>query len=173
MRWLSFLRTPMLLFGSRVILAVIVILIAALVIRILLAIVRRSLAAGKVEPTTRTLIVSVCRFSAWIVVIAGVLWVLGLTMISAAVAALALAQGASGTTADILAGIFLVADRELTVGRRVSGSGVEGTVEAITVRKTMIRADDGTLHVVPNRVLDAAAYSVKSQPLSSPSMGKE
>jgi small-conductance mechanosensitive channel len=46
-------------------------------------------------------------------------------------------------------------------------------VEAITVRKTMIRADDGTLHVVPNRVLDAAAYSVKSQPLSSPSMGKE
>ena len=169
MRWLSFLRTPMLLFGSRVILAVIVILIAALVIRILLVIVRRSLAAGKVEPTTRTLIVSVCRFSAWIVVIAGVLWVLGLTMISAAVAgsvavaALALAQGASGTTADILAGIFLVADRELTVGRRVSGSGVEGTVEAITVRKTMIRADDGTLHVVPNRVLDAAAYSVKPQ----------
>jgi small-conductance mechanosensitive channel len=168
MKWLNLLQRGMMVFGFRLIAAAVVVLVAALVIRILLSIVRRSLAAGKVEPTTSSLILSVCRFGAWVMVIVGVLWILHLEMISVALAggatlgALGLGIGASATVADVFAGIFLLSDRQLAVGRRVAGAGVEGTVEAISVRKTMIRGDDGTLHLVPNRVLDAAAYSVKA-----------
>ena len=147
--------------------AILVLLVGALAIRIGLGIVRRSLRIGKVDPTSGGLIISAIRFGGWILLVAGVLWILGLKTISVAVAgttaliALALAQGASGVTADILAGIFLAGDPRFAVGKRVKAGAVEGTVEDITIRKAVIRAEDGTLHVVPNRVLDAAAYQIQ------------
>jgi small conductance mechanosensitive channel len=153
-------------FVPQLALAVLVLVLGAVTIRIMLAIVRRSLRTGKVDPTSGGLIVSSVRFGTWIVLIAGVLWILGLKTISAAVAgttalvALALAQGAQGVTADVLAGIFLVGEPRFAVGRRVKAGAVEGTIEQITIRKSVIRAADGALHVVPNRVLDAAAFQI-------------
>jgi small conductance mechanosensitive channel len=155
-------------FIPKVLVAIIVLLAGLVAVRITIRIVRRSLATGKVDPTSGGLIVSVARFGMWIVLIAGVLWILGLKTISAAVAgtaalvAMALAQGAQGVTADILAGIFLVGDPRFCVGRRVKAGGVEGTVKEINIRKTVILADDGTVRVLPNRSVDAAAYEIKS-----------
>ncbi|WP_226006499.1 mechanosensitive ion channel domain-containing protein [Natrinema salinisoli] len=53
--------------------------------------------------------------------------------------------------ADTVAGIYLLRDPDFEVGDTVNTASVTGTVTQIDLRKTRIRADDGTLVVLANR----------------------
>ncbi|MDF9746705.1 mechanosensitive ion channel domain-containing protein [Natrinema salsiterrestre] len=53
--------------------------------------------------------------------------------------------------ADTVAGIYLLRDPDFEVGDTVNTASVTGTVAQIDLRKTRIRADDGTLVVLANR----------------------
>ena len=58
-------------------------------------------------------------------------------------------------TQDLLAGIFLLGDKEFCKRRvRIKAGGVEGELEELTIRKTRIRDAEGNLHVDPNRNVD-------------------
>ena len=70
------------------------------------------------------------------------------------------ANAAKGTTSDIIAGLFLALDADLDIGFRVKAGGVEGVIEKIDLRKIRIRDDQGRLHVVPNRTVEGAAWTV-------------
>lgn len=63
---------------------------------------------------------------------------------------LALALGSQQLVRDTLNGIFLLAEDQYRTGDVVSIAGVTGTVESITLRRTILRDDDGVVHVVPN-----------------------
>jgi moderate conductance mechanosensitive channel len=74
----------------------------------------------------------------------------------AAVVAVALGLGAQRIVQDILAGIFIIAERQYGFGDAVriaalgSEDGVSGTVEQITLRITRLRNVNGEVVIVPN-----------------------
>ena len=87
---------------------------------------------------------SAIGFVGWILIVAAALGVMNLSQLSLAIGgsvalvAMALATGLNNITQDVLAGIFLLLDRRFRLGSRVRAAGVEGTVEALTIRKTLI-----------------------------------
>jgi moderate conductance mechanosensitive channel len=65
-------------------------------------------------------------------------------------AGLAVGFGAQSLIKDWLSGIFIVAENQFNTGEHVRIAGVEGDVEDFTLRRTMLRDADGTVHHVPN-----------------------
>ena len=47
-------------------------------------------------------------------------------------------------------GFFILVENQFEVGDTIKAAGVSGTVEEITMRRTLLRDGDGTLHIVPN-----------------------
>ncbi len=63
---------------------------------------------------------------------------------------LALALGAQALVKDAINGIFLLAEDQYRRGDVIRIADVTGTVEDITLRRTIIRDEDGVVHSVPN-----------------------
>jgi small conductance mechanosensitive channel len=63
---------------------------------------------------------------------------------------LALALGAQSVVKDGVNGIFLLAEDQYRTGDVVTIAEVTGTVEAISLRRTILRDEDGVVHSVPN-----------------------
>ncbi|HXF37928.1 MAG TPA: mechanosensitive ion channel family protein [Actinomycetota bacterium] len=95
-----------------------------------------------------------------------VIWTIALLMVlnevtniapllaSAGVAGVALGFGAQSLVRDGLSGFFILLENQFGVGDAVeiqsTAGPVAGKVESLTLRVTVLRAFDGTLHVVPN-----------------------
>ena len=75
---------------------------------------------------------------------------LGPLLASAGVAGLAIGFGAQTLVKDFINGFFILLDNQYDIGDKVSIAGVKGVVEDMSLRRTMLRDDDGTVHVVPN-----------------------
>lgn len=69
---------------------------------------------------------------------------------SAGIAGLAIGFGAQTLVKDVINGFFILAENQFDVGDTIKAAGVSGTVEEITMRRTILRDADGTLHIVPN-----------------------
>ena len=145
----------------------------ALLLRFLKGAVARAAALARLDPTLRGLLQSAVGFAGWVLVIAAVLNALGLSQISLALGGsialivTAIVTGLNTLAQDLLAGIFLISDSDFRVGARVRAAGLEGVVEQLTIRKTKIRDASGLLHVVPNRNIDAATYTILAPPGAS------
>jgi small conductance mechanosensitive channel len=66
------------------------------------------------------------------------------------VAGIAVGFGAQTLVRDWLAGIFIVIENQYSVGDVVAIGGVDGVVEGFSLRRTVLRNLDGTVHSVPN-----------------------
>ena len=66
------------------------------------------------------------------------------------IAGLALALGTQALIRDAINGIFLLAEDQYRTGDVVRIAEHTGTVESISLRRTVIRDDDGVVHSVPN-----------------------
>jgi len=69
---------------------------------------------------------------------------------SAGIAGLAIGFGAQALVKDVINGFFILTESQFQVGDAVRVAGVSGKVEEITMRRTLLRDADGTLHIVPN-----------------------
>jgi small-conductance mechanosensitive channel len=69
---------------------------------------------------------------------------------SAGLFTVALGFGARDFINDILRGSFIIYENQYRVGDVVEISGTSGTVEEVTIRKTVLRDPDGNVHHVPN-----------------------
>ena len=69
---------------------------------------------------------------------------------SAGIAGLAIGFGAQTLVKDVINGFFILLENQYDVGDVIRVAGVKGTVEAMSMRTTTLRDDDGTVHVVPN-----------------------
>ena len=98
-----------------------------------------------------------------VIVIAAVYHIVGLLGISlagfiapAAVIGVALGFGAQRIMQDILAGFFIIAERQYSAGDNITiaalgdTSGITGEVEVLTLRITRLRTSSGDLVTVPN-----------------------
>ena len=69
---------------------------------------------------------------------------------SAGVVGLAVGFGAQTLVKDVINGFFILLENQYDVGDVVKVGGVQGTVENMTLRRTVLRDADGTVHTVPN-----------------------
>jgi small-conductance mechanosensitive channel len=75
---------------------------------------------------------------------------LGPLLASAGVAGIAIGFGAQTLVKDFINGFYILLDNQYDIGDKVSIAGVKGIVEDMSLRRTTLRDDDGTVHVVPN-----------------------
>jgi small conductance mechanosensitive channel len=110
-----------------------------------------------------------------IVIVAGLLLLgivinVGPLLAGAGVLGLAVSLGSQGVMKDIITGFFIVLEDQYAVGERVRIGEAEGVVQALTLRSTVLRADDGTLHHLANGSLTAAANLARAR--SGPAAGQ-
>jgi small conductance mechanosensitive channel len=74
----------------------------------------------------------------------------GPLLASAGIAGLAIGFGAQTLVKDFINGFFILVEDEYGIGDVVKIAGVQGTVEDMTLRRTVLRDPNGTLHSVPN-----------------------
>jgi small-conductance mechanosensitive channel len=92
-----------------------------------------------------------------VIVLVATLMVLGLfnvdigpAIAALGIAGLAVGFGAQTLIKDWLSGVFIVAENQFNAGEHVRIAGVEGHVEDFSLRRTVLRDADGTVHHVPN-----------------------
>jgi small-conductance mechanosensitive channel len=138
-------------------------------LKLVIAIVNKAMQAAKTEPTIASLFRALISVAGWILILAGTLKALGLNELALAISgsiaavSLGLATGISGTTSDILAGIFLATDPDFKVGYTVTAGGVKGVIKSLDLRKTRIIGEDGKLYVIPNRSVESATWVVEKR----------
>ncbi len=96
---------------------------------------------------------------------------LGPILASAGVAGIAVGLAAQTIVKDLLNGTLIILEDQFNVGETVRLTGMTGTVEAMTLRRTEIRDGDGTLYIVPNSQITTVAnlsrdYSSATVPIS-------
>lgn len=75
---------------------------------------------------------------------------IGPLLASAGIAGLAIGFGAQTLVRDVINGFFILIENQFDVGDVVKLANVQGTVEALTLRRTILRDADGTVHTIPN-----------------------
>ena len=84
------------------------------------------------------------------------------SLASAGVLAIAIGFGAQSVVADMFAGIFMLTEDQFGVGDRIDAGPVNGFVERITLRTTVIRDANGKLWHVPNSQIEYVANETQS-----------
>ena len=142
--------------GIEVLRAVLILLGAAIIARILRRYARTHLAetlaaenAKRIVENAVTLVVYIAAVTL-LLTLWGATWSTLLTAIG--VSTLFVALGLQGVLQSLVAGIFVLFERPYNVGDHIafSGHAFDGTVEEIALRTTIVRTADGTRVVAPN-----------------------
>ncbi|MCA9333047.1 mechanosensitive ion channel family protein [Candidatus Saccharibacteria bacterium] len=151
---------------------VIVIIIMAVVARRLLTIVTVKLLSKTIRPdmyptttdrkkrldTLNSLMTAVVKVTVWVIAIMMIISEVGVNtaplLASAGIIGVALGFGAQSLVKDFVSGIFIILENQYRVGDVVSIAGVDGAVEAVTIRTTVLRSFDGNVHHIPNGTID-------------------
>jgi small conductance mechanosensitive channel len=80
---------------------------------------------------------------------------------SAGIAGLAIGFGAQTLVKDVINGFFILVENQFQVGDVIRVSGVSGKVEEITMRRTVLRDGDGTVHVIPNGAIQIVSNTTR------------
>ncbi len=75
---------------------------------------------------------------------------MGPLLASAGIVGLAIGFGAQTLVRDFINGFLILVENQYDIGDTISIAGVQGVVEAMTLRRTVLRNDNGTLHTVPS-----------------------
>lgn len=104
--------------------------------------------------TTKSIASSIFSYIMYFIIVAVVLSIFGVDVRSiftaVGVVGIAISFGAQTLVKDIISGLFLWGEGNLTVGDVVTINDLSGTVEAVTIRTTTIRNWNGNICVIPN-----------------------
>jgi moderate conductance mechanosensitive channel len=104
--------------------------------------------------TISSVVYSVGLFIIMFVAALQVLPLLGINMgpllASAGIAGVAVGFGAQTLVHDFINGFFILVENQYDIGDVVKIAGVQGSVELMTLRRTVLRDADGTVHNVPS-----------------------
>ncbi|WP_323674642.1 mechanosensitive ion channel domain-containing protein [Halorubellus sp. PRR65] len=142
-----------------VLLGILFLAIAYVLIRVVLAVVRRVF--DEIYPADQQLVVDL-----WVAIVGVFLWfgaalalfnIVGLGDVAASLGTasgfvgLGVAYALKEMIADTVAGVYLLRDPDFNEGDVVESASVTGEIVAIDLRKTRLRTEDGDLVVVANR----------------------
>ena len=115
--------------------------------------------------TVSSVVTSITVFIIFFVAALEVLFLLGLNLgpmlASAGIAGLAIGFGAQTLVHDFINGFFILLENQYDIGDIVRIAGVKGTVEAMNLRLTTLRDDDGTVHFVPNSSIQIVSNTTR------------
>jgi len=154
---------------------VLVVLAAYVLTRILRTIARKTadLHIRKLPPgvrvqqvrTVASVVTSISVFMVFFVAALEVLSLLGLNLgpmlASAGIAGLAIGFGAQTLVHDFINGFFILLENQYDIGDTVRIAGVRGTVERMSLRQTVLRDEDGTVHIVPNSAIQIVSNATR------------
>ena len=147
---------------SRLLIAGAVLIIGLLLLKlgkiIIAKLAKRRSKSSRVNPqrseTFRSIITSVFSYIMFFILATVILRLFGVDVTSllaaVGVVGIALAFGAQTLVKDLLSGLFIWGEGSIAVGDLVSINGLDGTVEAITIRTTSIRNYNGNVYCIPN-----------------------
>lgn len=75
----------------------------------------------------------------------------------AGIVGVALGFGAQSLVRDVIGGFFLILENQIRVGDVAAINGTGGMVEAVNLRTTVLRDEEGTVHVIPNGSINTLA----------------
>jgi small-conductance mechanosensitive channel len=147
--------------------AVITLIIAYLVLKIVVSLVKHDLLRRRVPTALVGILTTILGAMFWYFVVMAILstlpgfndMVLAMGIIFAFFI-LAIGLATSGVLKELVSGAFLVTDQDFGAGFRVKAGGVEGIVESVDIRKSRIRDSSGNLHVVPNSIVEPNEWTV-------------
>ncbi|NLN06760.1 MAG: mechanosensitive ion channel family protein [Firmicutes bacterium] len=155
-----------LVWGSRLLKSVLILLAAWIVFGLGSALIRRvfSPADGTVllpvgkKKTLQALSLSIWRYVVYfftaLLVFNNLGIAIGPILAGAGIVGLAVGFGAQNLVKDVIAGFFLLLEDQFAVGDNVVLGGYTGIVEDIGLRTTKIRDFSGELHIIPNGMID-------------------
>ncbi len=108
-----------------------------------------------------------------IVLVGGLLFLdifidIGPLLAGAGVLGVAVSLGGQAVMKDFITGFLIVLEDQYAVGDRVRIGDVEGTVQTLTLRTTVLRADDGAMHFLANGSVTAVANLSRRRPGAAP-----
>ncbi len=150
---------------------IVVALIALVLSRLIALATRRMVTVAEQNKASATRLAQVKTFSAilrttlhatlWTLTTLQALSILGVNLgpllASAGVAGIAVGLAAQTIVKDILNGTLILLEDQFNIGDSVRISGMNGVVEAMTLRRTEVRDGDGTLYVIPNSQITTVA----------------
>ena len=157
------------------VIAIVAIVLNMILIRAMKRIVRlavvptEDMAPGEEEKREDTLI----RVFSWIIrivisLVAGFMIIsefginLGPLLASAGIVGVAISFGAQSLVKDFITGFFLILENQYRIGDEVDFGGVRGFVEDITLRVTVLRDLNGTVHTIPHGEIKKVSNFSKS-----------
>src|SRR5690348_11614424 len=154
---------------------VFVVLVAFLLTRTLRAIARKTadlhikkLPPGMRVQQIRTLAAVTTSVGAFVILFIATLEVLSLLglnlgpmLASAGIAGLAIGFGAQTLVHDFINGFFILLENQYDIGDTIRVAGVKGTVERMSLRNTVLRDEDGTVHIVPNSSIQIVSNNTR------------
>ena len=113
---------------------------------------------GKQNPgqvnTVRSLVTSVFNYIIYFIIFTAVMSLLGVDVSSllavAGVGGVAISFGAQALVKDVISGLFLWIEGSIVVGDLVKINNLEGQVESIAIRTTVVRDFNGNVYTIPN-----------------------
>lgn len=97
---------------------------------------------------------STLRYVAFIIMFMTILQQLGINIAAllagAGILGLAISFGSQNLVRDVIAGIFIILEKQFTVGDQVQISGIKGKIQKMSLRLTVIKDQAGTTHSIPN-----------------------
>lgn len=110
--------------------------------------------------TLNSLVSAVVRVGTWVLAIVMIVSEMGVNMgpllASAGFVAIVLGIGAQSLIKDFVSGIFIISEDQYRIGDTIKVGSVQGEVEAITIRTTILRDIDGNVHHVPNGTISVS-----------------
>ncbi len=80
----------------------------------------------------------------------------------AGILGLAFSFGAQSLVKDVISGFFILVENQFGVGDVIEIAGKSGTVERMTLRVTVLRDGEGTMHVIPNSTITTVSNRTRS-----------
>ncbi len=146
-----------LMFGIKVLVALLIYFIGAWMIRQVKKMQQRRFERRKTDPTVASFVSSATSFALTVLLIVITIGTLGVdtTSLAALLAAggMAIGMALSGTVQNFAGGIMILAFRPFKVGDWISAQGFQGTVTAVSIVNTKIRTADNREVVLPNGTL--------------------
>ena len=140
--------------GSKIVFAIIVLIVGKLVINAILKLLNKSKALNKTEGAVKTFTISFAKIALYALLVISIIGILGVPMASivAALASAGVAIGLAlqGALSNLAGGIMLMVFKPFRVDDYVDASGVSGVVKEITMFYTVIVTLDNKRITVPN-----------------------
>jgi small-conductance mechanosensitive channel len=168
-RYIDPIALQLLAFIPRVVGAAVTLLVGVILLRFALPAARDGLRRAGIAQAAPFVVTAVTA-AGWVVILSATFQALGLSELAlglfggTVLLLLLVAWTASGAAADLLAGLLLAQDADFNVGARIRtgapGQIIEGEIASVDLRKVRIRDDEGRLHVLPNRLVEGAPWTL-------------